>query len=427
MDDGTNWWDSFVDWGTDLYDNYAPEVSKAVNTVADTVTGYGNEAYNTVADYGRDAYSYVDNAVDNFEFPSFNAGAGGYDAQTDYGPGPNGGWDSSSADNGLSRSVGSGLTGNSPNVTFNAGAGVNGLSANAGTGGYSFTTTDNTLANEGIAGGLGVTPTPPNGQAPNPALLARNDLNVQANYALDGGGGGGNTFNNAPPPASARGAFSNAVNQAETGLRGVQDFARDNYNVARLGLDLAGMGLSYKNRNDANDLAREQMQMQRAAQQKNAAVADRANAQSAQSFNEARSLYNPQEMAIRSMADAKMANMRAQEAARNQMQKSGRSKGTIDAEMRRAQLAGTTGANTAYLRGLDTGRAAQQSALSNAAGLARTYNTGADYTAADRVAKAGQSNSDQLTAMLNNYLGNPIYQQNAAAQRRAQQDAYYYQ
>ena len=412
MDDGTNWWDSFVDWGTDLYDNYAPEVSKAVTNVSDTVT----KAYDNVADYGERAYD----AVTDFEFPSFNDGAGGYNPRTDlgfaYGADYSAGAGTDLGSGLNANSTGYSLNANSP--SFNEGSGPSGLRMNSATGGASFDTALNT--SDGVAGAFGVDPSRSNGQPPTRSMLGGVDQNAQADYTLDGSG----TFS-APQPRE-QGGFSGAVNRAETGLRGVQDFARDNYNVARLGLDLAGMGLSYKNRNDANDLAREQMQMQRAAQQKNAAVADRANAQSAQSFNEARSLYNPQEMAIRSMADAKMANMRAQEAARTQMQKSGRSKGTIDAEMRRAQLAGTTGANTAYLRGLDTGRAAQQSALSSAAGLARNYNTGADYSAADRVAKAGQSNSDQLTSMLNNYLGNPIYQQNAAAQRRAQQDAYYY-
>lgn len=411
MSSGTNWWDTFVDWGGDLYDEYAPEISKAVTGVADTVADYGERAYDTVA---------------NFDFPSFNDGAGGsgYNPQADYGFGYGADY---SAGTDLSRGSGSGsgLNANASGFSFNEGTGASGLRANSGNGGgLSFDTTNNTPSSAGVTGGFGVSPARSGEQSSPRSILAGGDSSVNASYTLDGGGGGSGTFN-APPPAQD--GFRGAVNRAETGLRGVQDFARDNYNVARLGLDLAGMGMSYKNRNDANDLAREQMQMQRAAQQKNAAVADRANAQSAQSFNEARSLYNPQEMAIRSMADAKMANMRAQEAARTQMQKSGRSKGTIDAEMRRAQLAGTTGANTAYLRGLDTGRAAQQSALSSAGGLARNYNTGADYSAADRVAKAGQSNSDQLTSMLNNYLGNPIYQQNAAAQRRAQQDAYYYQ
>ena len=412
MSDGTNWWDSFVDWGNDLYDD-----------VADTVTDYGRQAYETVADYGNQAYNAVDNAVDSFDFPSFSGGAGGsdYNPQTDYGFGYGADY-SADLGSGLNANAsGYSLNANSP--SFNEGMGATGLRMNADNSGYSFDTSDNTPTSEGVAGAFGVTPRS-SGQPPTRSMLGGVGQNAPANYALDGGGSG--TFTERAP-APAQDGFRGAVNRAETGLRGVQDFARDNYNVARLGLDLAGMGLSYKNRNDANDLAREQMQMQRAAQQKNAAVADRANAQSAQSFNEARSLYNPQEMAIRSMADAKMANMRAQEAARNQMQKSGRSKGTIDAEMRRAQLAGTTGANTAYLRGLDTGRAAQQSALSSAGGLARNYSTGADYSAADRVSKAGQSNSDQLTSMLNNYLGNPIYQQNAAAQRRAQQDAYYYQ
>jgi hypothetical protein len=168
------------------------------------------------------------------------------------------------------------------------------------------------------------------------------------------------------------------------------------------------------------------MAMQQQAQQRNFAQADKMNAIADQSFNEARSLYNPQEMAIRSMAQQQMAQQRNMVDARTQMQRAGKSVGTIDAEMRRAKLGGTTGATTAYMTGLDRGRAAQQSALTSAKNLTSSYNANADYSGADRVAQAGQQTAQQLTGMLNSYLGNPVYQTSADAYRRAQQAAYYY-
>ena len=215
-------------------------------------------------------------------------------------------------------------------------------------------------------------------------------------------------------------------NPIERNIGRAQTWTRDNYNTARLGLDLTGLLLANNANRSANRLAQQQMQMQQQAQQKNAAMADKSNAQATQSFNEARSLYNPQERAVRAMAQQQMNTARNMVDARNQMARAGKSKATIDAEMRRAKLQGSTGAATAYTAGLDMGRQAQQQALSAAKGLTSNYSTNADYSGADRVANAGVGQAQQITGMLNNYLGNPVYQQNQAALRRAQQDAYYY-
>ena len=215
-------------------------------------------------------------------------------------------------------------------------------------------------------------------------------------------------------------------NPIERNIGRAQTWTRDNYNTARLGLDLTGLLLANNANRSANRLAQQQMQMQQQAQQKNAAMADKSNAQATQSFNEARSLYNPQERAVRAMAQQQMSTARNMVDARNQMARAGKSKATIDAEMRRAKLQGSTGAATAYTAGLDMGRQAQQQALTAAKGLTSNYSTNADYSGADRVANAGVGQAQQITGMLNNYLGNPVYQQNQAALRRAQQDAYYY-
>jgi len=238
-------------------------------------------------------------------------------------------------------------------------------------------------------------------------------------------GGYAASAQNAGAPQGNRNLPTND-NPVERNIDRAQTWTRDNYNTARLGLDLTGLLLANNANRSANRMAQQQMQMQQEAQQKNAAMADKSNAQATQSFNEARSLYNPQERAVRAMAQQQMNTARNMVDARNQMARAGKSKATIDAEMRRAKLQGSTGAATAYTAGLDIGRQAQQQALTAAKGLTSNYNTTADYTGADRVAKAGVGQAQQITGMLNNYLGNPVYQQNLAALRRAQQDAYYY-
>jgi hypothetical protein len=284
---------------------------------------------------------------------------------------------------GPSRSVGGGA-GNSP-IRLYEGSGPNangGLTINQqGSGEFA---TESKGAGADVTGSFGVNTTKTNGPAKPPTLLER----------------------------------------VNSGIDSAQDWTGKNPTLARLGLDAAGMLLGYKNQREARNLAREQLNMQRAAQSKNTAMADTLNSQARQSLNEARSLYNPQEMAIRSMAQQQMSTARNMNDARTQMQKAGKSKATIDAEMRRAKLAGTTGATTAFVKGLDTCRAAQQSALTAAKGLTQNYNATADYSGANALAKAGQADTDRLTSMLNTYLGNPVYQQEVEAMRRAQQNAY---
>ena len=399
------WWESLADFGNDVVDT----VSDYGNQAYDAVSDYGNQAYDAVSDYGNQAYDAVSDygnqayeSLGDFGSRSYNPTPSSTGLPSFNAPG-NGGGDPS---------LGGGLT---PSFTQGSGSSA-GLGLNR-SGGMQFTTAGNTPATSGVTGGFGVTPG--GGAQPYTPSMLSGGYGAGGDFTI---GAGGNTGGFNSPPST----FQRGVSAVEGGIDRVQDFARKNTNTARLGIDAAGMLLGYKNRNDANDLAQEQMQMQRAGLNKNAAMADKMNSQATQSMNEARSLYNPQELAMRSMASTKMANQRAQDQARTQMQKAGKNKATIDAEMRRAQLSGTTGANTSYLRGLDTGRVAQQGALSSAAGLTRNYATGADFSGADRVAQAGQSDSAQLTAMLNRYMGDPVYQQNAEAQRRAQQDAYNY-
>ena len=197
------------------------------------------------------------------------------------------------------------------------------------------------------------------------------------------------------------------------GFKAVGDYARQNPWAARFAVDAAGLGLGYLNQRNANKLAQEQLQMQRETQARNNAIADRLNAESTRSLNEARSLYNPQEMGIRAMATEQGNRQTAMNDAAAQMRRRGMSQAAIDAELRRARIGGSTGAATAYTKGLDVGRTAQQSALTSAKGLSQQYGGTPNYSGAEMASKAGAMNTAQMQNLLNTYLYDPVGRTNA--------------
>lgn len=403
---------------------------------ADSSAGYasGNNPDDWSYDVGAD-YSLTQPTGATYDFGS-GWNSGGYDAsaqsaglpsQPDYGGFDLGGYGEFSG--GFDYGAGSGAGAPAPSggdvgngISFTQGSGANGgLTPNAG-GGMGFKV-DAPTTDSSISGGFGT-----GGRE----QFLREQAGGRTRSMLGNNAAGGNTFSPRSAgfaPQSARTPAADALAKFSAGAKETQtsamDWARNNASTARLGLDALGMLVSAGARNQANKLGQQQLDMQRQAQQKNAAVADRMNAEAAQSLSEARSLYNPQQFAIQSMANQKIADARRAADARTQMQRSGKNKATIDAEMRRANLGSSLGANTAYMQGLSTGRQAQQQALQGAKGLSSTYNTAADYSGADRVAAGGAADAQNLQAMLNNYLGNPIYQSDAEAFRRARKAAYY--
>jgi hypothetical protein len=96
-----------------------------------------------------------------------------------------------------------------------------------------------------------------------------------------------------------------------------------------------------------------------------------------------------------------------------QMRKRGMSQAAIDAELRRARIGGSTGAATAYTKGLDVGRTAQQSALTSAKGLSQQYGGTPNYAGAELASKAGAMTTAQLQNLLNTYLYDPVGRTNA--------------
>jgi hypothetical protein len=244
------------------------------------------------------------------------------------------------------------------------------------------------------------------------------------------GGMGGTT-------AAMQGGFGQTAQQpgllqrANAGLKELGAWGKENAEVVKLGSGLVSALAGQRNASAARqqqgvadqqiqrELAmREQAQQsQMAALAENQRMAGISNQQAQQSFDEARSLYNPQEMAIRGMAQQTAATQRGVENLRKDLARRGLSQAAIDAEVRRARLGGSTAATTAYTKGLDTGRAAQQQALTSAKGLTSTVpglsytpsSSVADYYARQAETTKNQSalTSAQLQKLLEDYLGQP--------------------
>ena len=328
-------------------------------------------------------------------------------------------------------------------------AGPTNMAGGAGTAAFEATTTS---GNQGITGGFGV----------NPNTWAQDD-------AADRGSVLENTVNRAGNQAAAGAGY--VKDKVGGALKAVDEYSATKPGNARLMLEGAGMLIGAYNQRNANKeagrvaelqakdrealraLQAEQMQMQRDAYERNMQQLDRSNqqvernnqtadqfnAQATQSVNEARSLYNPQEMALRGMAQQRMGTQNLISENEREMRRRGMSSAAIAAESRRARLGGTTGETTAYFRGLDTGRVAQQGALSSAKNLAQQYGqygtfSGApglttslgatpDFTGAERMSKAGADMTKQYKDMLNLYLDDPIYRSEQERQQRVQKKA----
>lgn len=252
------------------------------------------------------------------------------------------------------------------------------------------------------------------------------------------------------------------------GFKSVREFGKENADLMRLGIGLAGV---YAARQDSQrsdklmeqqmadrqrenamkeELYRQQLANMRAAQghaggamasqasaaSRNNANADYWNRQSRTSADEARSLYNPQELGVRGYAQEAASTGRSVQDIRDRMARQGKSQGSIDAEVRRAKVAGSANATTGYMKGLDAGRSAQTGALSSAKGLSSSYggynapsipsvsvpSFGSNSGAIDYYNDQASGNSNAIQDLLNYYLGNPLgtSNDNAVKKRTAQ-------
>lgn len=224
--------------------------------------------------------------------------------------------------------------------------------------------------------------------------------------------------------AGVTGDFGNLGQTAESALGGIEAWGRQNPRLASLLTQGVGLLANASAQRRANDLMKQQLAMQQRQNEqqqqvfaKNTGIADMRNQLAQQQVNQALSLYNPQELGQRGMAQQQAATGRQLQQLEQQMASRGYSPADIAAAKRRAQVGGALNATQEYMQGYDTGRSAQQGALSSAVNLGQQY--GAAPTPADTSQAAGalsKYKTDQYAGLLNlanTAMGNPIAQTSA--------------
>ncbi len=211
--------------------------------------------------------------------------------------------------------------------------------------------------------------------------------------------------------------LSQAATTAEGALGGLERWGQQNPRLASLlsqGLP-ALAGLQTQRR--ANDLMQQQLTQQRQVAAKNVAIADQRNQLAQQQINQALSLYNPQELGQRGMAQQQALAGQQLQRLEQQMASRGYSPADIAAARRRAQLGGSLSATQGYMEGFDRGRTAQQGALAGAVGLGQQYAAPADTSQiAQALSQSGAASSANYADLLGGLLGNPTLE---AAKRTA--------
>lgn len=208
--------------------------------------------------------------------------------------------------------------------------------------------------------------------------------------------------------AGVTGDFGNLGQTAESALGGIEAWGRQNPRLASLLTQGVGLLANAAAQRRANDLMKQQLAMQQRQNEqqqqvfaKNTGIADMRNQLAQQQINQALSLYNPQELGQRGMAQQQAATGRQLQQLEQQMASRGYSPADIAAAKRRAQVGGALNATQGYMQGYDTGRSAQQGALSSAVDLGQQY--GAPPTPADMTQAAGalsQSKANQYAGLL---------------------------
>lgn len=236
--------------------------------------------------------------------------------------------------------------------------------------------------------------------------------------------------------AGVTGDFGNLGQAAERALGGIEAWGQRNPRLASALTQGVGLLANASAQRRANDLMKQQLAMQQRQNEqqqqvfaKNTGIADMRNQLAQQQINQALSLYNPQELGQRGMAQQQATTGRQLQQLEQQMASRGYSPADIAAARRRAQVGGALNATQGYMQGYDTGRSAQQGALSSAVGLGQQYGaapTPADMSqAATALSTMGTQAGQNYASMLGGLLGNPTYEatkrtqeSSAAATRR---------
>ena len=207
-----------------------------------------------------------------------------------------------------------------------------------------------------------------------------------------------------PQTASTPMLQGSGLSQITSGMRQVARFGQENPELTRAGVQLAASLATRGDRRRANQLMEQALQQNQQANARNIQVADNANRDAERLSDVAWSNVNPQNMAARSYAQSLMQGERGVERL-NALRDRGVAPSVVEAEKRRARLATSRNAVTAWNSGMDTGQQLQTSTLQAAGGLRRNYD--APLSAAQTARTNVADDTANITRLLESYLDRP--------------------
>lgn len=199
-----------------------------------------------------------------------------------------------------------------------------------------------------------------------------------------------------------------AFDKVTAGVKGLSAWGKANPELAQLGIQGVGALLGNKKQGQADQLMADAGARATEANNFNRGVAEASNRDAQQTIDDARSTTNPYNMATQSYAQAQMAGQRGIDRIESAGLSSGSAPATVNAEKRRAKLSTALGATTAYNSGFRTGAEQQRAGVSSGNAMRRTLTpSGYDSSLGNALTQSGNQESQQITSLLENYLGNP--------------------
>jgi len=204
--------------------------------------------------------------------------------------------------------------------------------------------------------------------------------------------------------AATTGDFGGYMQKAGGVLNDAKSWGKKNADLVQMGIQGATALYSADQNEKLNQMRQSAVQRQSAVNSKNDAIADSANADAA-TMSASAAAYDPRALGVRSMSQEYAAGGRELAALDNNRNIDPTAKAALKTK---SKVATSKAAISGYNSGYDTGTKTQAGLYSSADSLRRNYGgTGYDSTLAGDIGAANKSESDNLTAMLENYLGNP--------------------
>lgn len=204
--------------------------------------------------------------------------------------------------------------------------------------------------------------------------------------------------------AATTGDFGGYMQKAGGVLNDAKNWGKKNADVVQLGIQGATALYTADQNEKLNQMRQNAVSRQASVNARNDSIADAANAD-ASKMSASAAAYDPRALGVRSMAQEYAAGGRELASLDNNRTLDPTAKAALKTK---SKVATSKAAVSGYNSGYDTGVKTQAGLYSSADSLRRNYGgSGYDATLAGDIGAANKSDSDNLTAMLENYLGNP--------------------